>query len=143
MSFRVKPPEKLYYYCPKCGKIAVAPPNARLTCKADRTRMKPVTFSLLEIKELGQRIGGNIDIIPPLVMIRKPVDTITTIPAVILYPVIAKGIPAGLLYPSYWVTEVYEGDLEVFKEFVKEKIGLAPKVKASTPTPPPAGGGAV
>jgi len=138
--FRVTPPEKIYYFCQKCGKIATAPPNAKVTCRTCRLRMKPITFSLLEIKELAQRVGGNIDIIPPLILIRKPIDTITTIPSIILFPVTAKGVPAGLLYPSYWVTDVYEGDLESFKEFVREKIGL---VKAKAPAPAPAGGEAI
>lgn len=122
--FRVSPPETIYYYCPKCGKTAKAPPNVRITCKSDRVVMKPITLSLIEIKELAEKIGANIDIFPPLMLLRKPIDTITTLPTVILYPVVAKGIPAGLMYPSYWVTEVYKDEFDKFKEFIAEKTGL-------------------
>lgn len=121
--FRVSAPETIYYYCPRCGKIAQAPPNVRITCKTDRLMMKPITLSLTEIKKLAEKVSANLDIIPPLILLRKPVDTITTVPIVLLYPVTIRGVPTGIIYPSYWVTEVYKDEADKFKEFIAEKIG--------------------
>ena len=124
-------PRKAYYVCPKCGRIVIAPIKTRVKCKKDKTYFVMIRLDPFHLKIIADRIGGDLDIIPPYFFIRKEVDGMSV--------AVVAGFRLPIMMEEYGVYYVHPTVLDTFKKFVTEKYvekKLVPEAKPPSPPSP-------